>query len=136
LTVRGVRSTRQPWRVVLSRSGKLPQRAHLFSDRFSSRTLIYQRESLATVLKNLGERGVTSVLIEGGSEVLGQALDARLVDKIQLYLGPILTGGSVIAFPGRGAENAASALRLRRVSYEQVGQSVCITAYPQIPERE
>ena len=88
------------------------------------------------MLKNLGERGVTSVLIEGGSEVLGQALDARLVDKIQLYLGPILTGGSVIAFPGRGAENAASALRLRRVSYEQVGQSVCITAYPQIPERE
>jgi diaminohydroxyphosphoribosylaminopyrimidine deaminase / 5-amino-6-(5-phosphoribosylamino)uracil reductase len=132
LTVRGVRSTRQPWRVILSRSGKLPHRAHLFSDRFSSRTLIYQRKSLATVLKNLGERGVTSVLIEGGSEVLGQALDARMVDKVQLYLGPILTGGSVIAFPGRGAENAASALGLRRVSYEQVGQSVCITAYPEI----
>jgi diaminohydroxyphosphoribosylaminopyrimidine deaminase/5-amino-6-(5-phosphoribosylamino)uracil reductase len=132
LTVRGVRSTRQPWRVILSRSGKLPHRAHLFSDRFSSRTLIYQRKSLATVLKNLGERGVTSVLIEGGSEVLGQALDARLVDKVQLYLGPIFTGGSVIAFPGRGAENVASALGLRRVSYEQVEQSVCITAYPEI----
>src|SRR4029453_15032462 len=33
LTVRGVRGARQPWRVVLSRSGKLPQRARLFSDR-------------------------------------------------------------------------------------------------------
>jgi diaminohydroxyphosphoribosylaminopyrimidine deaminase/5-amino-6-(5-phosphoribosylamino)uracil reductase len=136
LTVRGVRSTRQPWRIILSCSGKLPQHAHLFSDRFSSRTLIYQRKSLATVLKNLGERGVTSVLIEGGGEVLGQALDARLVDKVQLYLGPILTGGSLIAFPGSGAENAASALRLRGVSYEQVGQSVCITAYPEISETE
>src|SRR4030095_3177648 len=31
LTGRGVRGARQPWRVVLSRSGKLPQRAHLFS---------------------------------------------------------------------------------------------------------
>jgi diaminohydroxyphosphoribosylaminopyrimidine deaminase/5-amino-6-(5-phosphoribosylamino)uracil reductase len=132
LTVRGVRGARQPWRVVLSRLGKLPRRTHLFSDRLSSRTLVYQRESLATVLKSLGERGVTSVLIEGGGDVLGQALDAHLIDKVQLYLGPILTGGPIIAFPGRGAQNAANALRLRRVSYEQIGQNVCITAYPEI----
>jgi diaminohydroxyphosphoribosylaminopyrimidine deaminase/5-amino-6-(5-phosphoribosylamino)uracil reductase len=85
---------------------------------------------LSTVLKNLGKRGITSVLIEGGGEVLGQALDARLIDKVQLYLGPMLTGGPVIAFPGRGAANAANALRLRRVSYRRIGQSVCITAYP------
>jgi diaminohydroxyphosphoribosylaminopyrimidine deaminase / 5-amino-6-(5-phosphoribosylamino)uracil reductase len=132
LTVRGIRGARQPWRVVLTRSEKLPQHAHLFSDRFSSRTLVFQRKSLTDVLKNLGERGVTSVLIEGGGDVLGQALDARLIDKVQLYLGPILTGGPIIAFPGRGAENAADALHLRRISYEQIGQGVCITAYPEI----
>ena len=136
LTVRGVRSARQPWRVVLSRSGKLPRRAHLFSDRRASRTLIYRRKSLAAVLKNLGERGVTSVLIEGGGNVLGQALDKRLIDKVQLYLGPILTGGPVIALPGRGAEKAANALRLQGVSYRQIGESVCITAYPEISESE
>jgi diaminohydroxyphosphoribosylaminopyrimidine deaminase / 5-amino-6-(5-phosphoribosylamino)uracil reductase len=136
LTVREVRRAQQPWRVVLTRSGKLPQHAHLFSDRFRSRTLIYQRKSLVAVLKNLGERGVTSVLMEGGGEVLGQALDARLVDKVQLYLGPILTEGSVIAFPGRGAENAANALRLRSVAYRQIGESVHITGYPEISEPE
>src|SRR3989442_170273 len=130
LTVRGVRRARQPWRVVLTRSGKLPRRAHLFSDRVASRTLIYRSKSLAAVLKNLGKRGITSVLIEGGGELLGQALDARLIDKVQLYLGPILSGGPVIAFPGRGAENTANALRLRCVSYRRIGQSVCITGYP------
>jgi diaminohydroxyphosphoribosylaminopyrimidine deaminase / 5-amino-6-(5-phosphoribosylamino)uracil reductase len=132
LTVRGVRGARQPRRVVLTRSGNLPRRAQLFSDRFSSQTLIYQRGSLAAVLRSLGKRGVTSVLIEGGGDVLGQAVDARLIDKLQLYLGPTLTGGPVIAFPGRGAETAANALRLWRVSYQQVGQSVCVTAYPEI----
>ena len=132
LTVRGVPSARQPCRVILSRSGNLPQHAHLFSDRRASRTLIYRRKSLAVVLKNLGQRGITSVLIEGGGEVLGQALDARVIDKVQLYLGPILTAGPNIAFPGRGAQTASSALRLQRVSYEQVGQSVCIMGYPQI----
>ncbi len=136
LTVRGVRGAQQPWRVVLTRSRKLPRQAHLFSDRFNSRTLIYQGKSLAAVLKNLGERGVTSVLIEGGGNVLGQALDAHFIDKVQLYLGPILTGGPVIAFPGRGAETAANALRLRRVSYRQIGQTVCVTGYPEISKPE
>jgi diaminohydroxyphosphoribosylaminopyrimidine deaminase/5-amino-6-(5-phosphoribosylamino)uracil reductase len=132
LTVRGTRRARQPWRVVLTRSGNLPRRARLFSDRFASRTLIYRDKSLAAVLKDLGKRRITSVLIEGGGEVLGQALDARLIDKVQLYLGPILSGGPVIAFPGQGAEKTANALRLRCVSYRQIGQSACITGYPEI----
>ena len=131
LTVRGIHGARQPWRIVLTRSGKVPRRAHLFSDRLPSQTLICEGKSLATVLKNLGKRSITSVLIEGGGKVLGQALDARLIDKVQLYLGPILTGGPVIAFPGRGADKAANALRLRRVSYKRIGQSICITAYPE-----
>jgi diaminohydroxyphosphoribosylaminopyrimidine deaminase/5-amino-6-(5-phosphoribosylamino)uracil reductase len=136
LTVRGIRGARQPWRVVLTRSGKLSKHAHVFSDRFNSMTLTYQGKSLAIVLKNLGKRGITSVLIEGGGNVLGQALDARLIDKVQIYLGPILTGGPVIAFPGRGAETAANALRLRHISYRKVGQTVCVTAYPDISKPE
>jgi len=40
LTIRGTRSARQPWRVVLTRSGKLPRQARLFSDRLAARTLI------------------------------------------------------------------------------------------------
>jgi diaminohydroxyphosphoribosylaminopyrimidine deaminase / 5-amino-6-(5-phosphoribosylamino)uracil reductase len=132
LTVRGLRQARQPWRIVLTRAGKLSRSAHLFSDRFASRTLICRDKSLATVLKNLGKRDITSVLIEGGGEVLGQALDARLIDKVQLYLGPILSGGPVIAFPGHGAENTANAMRLRCVSYRRIGQTVCITGYPEV----
>lgn len=136
LTVRGTRRMRQPWRIVLTRSGKLPRRARLFSDRLAARTLIYKAKSLTGVLKDLGKRGITSVLIEGGGDVLGQALDARLIDKVQLYLGPILSGGPVIAFPGRGAAKAANALRLRCVSYRRIGQSVCITGYPTPPPPE
>src|SRR5260370_12884289 len=112
LTARGVRHGRQPWRVVLTRSGNLPPRAHLFSDRQAARTLVYKRKRLAAVLYDLGKKNVTSVLIEGGGEILGQALDARLIDKVQLYLGPILTAGPVIAFSGRGAGSTADPIRL------------------------
>ena len=136
LSVRGVGRTRQPWRVVLTRSGQLPRQAHLFSDKFAARTLIYERESLASVLDDLGKRDITSVLIEGGGEVLGEALDKRLIDKAQIYLGPILTGGPVLAFPGEGAAKTANALRLRDIEYQQIGQTVSVCGYPDVPGRE
>jgi len=132
LTARGVRGARQPWRVVLTRSGRLPRHAHLFSDRFAGRTLVYRRKSLGWVLKDLGKQGITSVLIEGGGEVLGQALDKRLIDKVQIYLGPIITGGPAVAFPGEGMNKTAHALWLREVGYRRIGQTVCVTGYPDL----
>jgi diaminohydroxyphosphoribosylaminopyrimidine deaminase/5-amino-6-(5-phosphoribosylamino)uracil reductase len=117
---------------VLTRSGQLPRQARVLSDKFAARTLIYERKSLASVLKDLGKRGITSVLVEGGGEVLGEALDKRLIDKVQIYLGPILTGGPVIAFPGQGVEKTADALRLCDIECEQIGQTVSISGYPDV----
>jgi diaminohydroxyphosphoribosylaminopyrimidine deaminase / 5-amino-6-(5-phosphoribosylamino)uracil reductase len=136
LTARGGRQIRQPWRVVLTRSGKLPRTAHLFSDRFAERTLVYHGKSLRTVLADLGKRNVTSVLIEGGGDVLGQALDAHLIDKVQLYMGNIFTGGPVIAFPGHGADATADAAYLDRIAYERLGQSICVTGHPRFKEEK
>ena len=135
LTIRGVHRVRQPWRVVLTRSGQLPRHAHVLSDKFAVRTLIYKQKSLASVLKHLGKRGITSVLIEGGGDVLGEALDKRLIDKVQIYLGPMLTGGPVLAFPGEGAEQTADALRLREIEYKQIDQTISISGYPDVPGR-
>ncbi|PZR75735.1 MAG: bifunctional diaminohydroxyphosphoribosylaminopyrimidine deaminase/5-amino-6-(5-phosphoribosylamino)uracil reductase RibD [Chthoniobacterales bacterium] len=130
LTVRGVRGATQPWRFVLSRAGSLPRKTHLFADRFAERTLVYNESNLATLLRDLGEKEITSVLIEGGGEILGQALDQRLVDKVQLYVGPIFTGGPIIAFGGTGAGSTQEAPRLKRVSHIRIGQDVCVIGYP------
>jgi diaminohydroxyphosphoribosylaminopyrimidine deaminase / 5-amino-6-(5-phosphoribosylamino)uracil reductase len=131
LTAR-VRGAKQPWRIVLSRSGILPRRARLFTDRFAARTIVHGEGNLDVVLRDLGAREITSVLLEGGGEILGQALDQHLVDKVQLYLGPVLTGGPVVAFPGIGAASTEQALRLGRVRYERIGEDVCVTGYPSL----
>ena len=99
-------------------------------DRFAARTMVYGEKNLDVVLRELGEKEITSVLIEGGGEILGQALDQRLVDKIQLYVGPILTGGPIVAFPGIGAASTEQALRLDRVRYERIGPDICVVGYP------
>jgi len=130
LTSRGVRGARQPWRVVLSRSGKLPLTAHLFADRFAARTLVYRNKALRQVMADLGRREITSVLIEGGGNVLGQAFDARLVDKVQFYLAPVFTGGPVLAVPGRGAGSTAGGAKLSQTRFERLGPDLVVTGYP------
>jgi diaminohydroxyphosphoribosylaminopyrimidine deaminase/5-amino-6-(5-phosphoribosylamino)uracil reductase len=130
LTVRkGPRRT-QPWRVVLTRSGRLPQRAKVFQDSNRERSLVYRNHSLDAVLRDLGEREITSVLLEGGGDVLSQALDQRLIDKVQIYIAPIFTGGGVLGFGGNGAASTQRSLRLDSLRYQHIGPDICITGYP------
>ena len=121
LTVRGVRGARQPWRVVLTRSGILPADAHLFTDEHRDRTLVYKKRSLAWVLRDLGRRQVTSVLIEGGTEILGEAFAKRLVDRVHFYIAPLLLGGPKLAIPARAGANIISA------EYRRIGSDLLLT---------
>ncbi|MEY2480004.1 MAG: diaminohydroxyphosphoribosylaminopyrimidine deaminase [Verrucomicrobiota bacterium] len=126
LTVRGARNAKQPWRVVLAGKGQLPKSARLFTDRFAERTLVYKNKSLAAVLRDLGRKEITSVLIEGGGDVLGRALDARLIDRAQIYFAPLFTGGPT-TFAGRGARSTYYPARLDRIRYDELGKDVCVS---------
>jgi diaminohydroxyphosphoribosylaminopyrimidine deaminase/5-amino-6-(5-phosphoribosylamino)uracil reductase len=130
LTARGQPRGKQPWRIVLSRTGRLPRGARIFTDRFAARTIVYGNIQLDVLLRELGAKEITSILIEGGGEILGQALDERLIDKIQLYVAPIFTGGPTIAFAGTGTDSSSAAPLLTRVRYEKIGPDVCISGYP------
>ncbi len=133
LTVRGIPGARQPWRVVLTRGGALPTVAHLFTDAQRDRTLVYRRRSLRAVLRDLGSKAITSVLIEGGSRVLGEAFDRRLVDEVQLYLAPLLLGGPGVVIGGRGAGFTAEAPRLRDPCYKRIGGDLRLRAFVEYP---
>jgi diaminohydroxyphosphoribosylaminopyrimidine deaminase/5-amino-6-(5-phosphoribosylamino)uracil reductase len=126
LTVRGVRGARQPWRVVLTRSGDLSPQAHLFTDEHRKRTLVYKKRSLASVLRDLGLRGVTSVLIEGGMQILGEAFDRRLVDRVQFYIAPLLLGGPKLSIGGRGASSLKAPV-IEHPEYRRIGSDLILT---------
>src|SRR5437763_4717851 len=130
LTVRrGPRRT-QPWRVILTKSGRLPRNATIFRDSEKESTVVYRNRSLRMVLRDLGRREITSVLIEGGGDVLSQALDQRLIDRVQIYIAPIFTGANVLAFGGNGATSTERSLRLASPRYERIGGDICVTGYP------
>jgi diaminohydroxyphosphoribosylaminopyrimidine deaminase/5-amino-6-(5-phosphoribosylamino)uracil reductase len=78
------------------------------------------RVSLPAALAALGARGITSVMVEGGSEVLGSFLAARLADQVALFRAPLLLGGrgSRPAFGGKDPLEVRSALRVEPVPAE------------------
>src|SRR5713101_1404560 len=130
LTVRSVSHSRQPARVVITRSGEIPRDAHVFTDRFAKNTRVYRNERLPAILDDLGAKKITSLMIEGGGRVLGQALDERLINKVQIYVAPILTGGPIVAFGGRGTLRTHHSAHLERVRFEKIGPDICVTGYP------
>jgi diaminohydroxyphosphoribosylaminopyrimidine deaminase/5-amino-6-(5-phosphoribosylamino)uracil reductase len=121
LTVRGVAGARQPWRVILTRGGDLPKEAHVFTDEHRERTLVFTGQPLRQVLSELGERQITSVLIEGGMRVLGDAFDEGLVHEVHGYVAPLLCAGPIVAVGGRGAGASADGVQFTQVSYRRIG---------------
>lgn len=127
LTIRGGQMTQQPLRVVWTKSGKLPAKAHLFTDEHKNRTVVLKGMSLLAALWELGRRGVVSVLIEGGARVLGEAFDRELVDEVCFYMAPIISGGPTPTVGGLGARDNASAWRLKDQKFQRIGGDVRLT---------
>ena len=83
------------WRVVVSRSGRLPRTAQLFTDAAKDRTLVFR--DAAEALQELGRRGLMHVLCEGGLGLARSLAAAGLVDEWIAVLAPIVIGNGPLA---------------------------------------
>ncbi len=86
---------------------------------------------LEYILEQLGNREIQSVLVEGGAGVAGKFLDSGLVNKVTVFIAPMLIGGSEApsAIAGSGAETIADALQLGDVEVVQRDGDLEITGY-------
>jgi diaminohydroxyphosphoribosylaminopyrimidine deaminase / 5-amino-6-(5-phosphoribosylamino)uracil reductase len=92
---------------------------------------------IADLLVELGRRGMTNVLVEGGGKVLGSFLDAGQVDAVDVYIAPALEGGdhARTAVRGRGVRLMREASRLRQLEVSQVSGDVRVKGYLPQPWR-
>ena len=86
---------------------------------------------LEQLLRELGSREIISVMIEGGSTLLASFFEQGLVDKVIVFIAPMIIGGrrAKMAVAGEGAERIAHALRLGRVKVERLGDDAMISGY-------
>ena len=87
---------------------------------------------LNAVLDELKKRELQSVLVEGGTQIAGAFVDARLVDKLTFIVAPIVIGGHLapLAIGGNGANSLENALKLNDLQIIKHGADFEFTGYP------
>ena len=88
-----------------------------------------ERVDFGKALDLLAERGIDSVLVEGGGTVNGSFLQEGLVDRVYAFLGPKLAGGADSKSPieGNGVSKMAEALTLHNIEMQRFEDDMLIT---------
>ena len=96
------------------------------------------RVDLTALLAELNSRDITSVLVEGGSEVLGSFLDARLADRVYAFIAPKLAGGAraLPAVGGKGAALMEDCALLDETECKALGSDWLLTGRVRFPGRQ
>ncbi len=150
--------TRQPWRVIADSRAQTPPTARALRPGPPGPTLIAVTEAApaervdalrqagaevwvgpagpdgrldpSALLQYLGQRGIISLLLEGGPTLAASLLSAGLIDRVLFFLAPLLIGGPAPGLlGGPGFPTLAGAPRLTRLTAEPVGPDLAISAY-------
>ena len=86
------------------------------------------RVDLSDLMLRLGEKGIDSILLEGGGTLNEAALQAGIVDRVVAFIAPKLIGGADAKTPveGQGIDAMSQAIRLRDMEACKVGEDVMI----------
>jgi diaminohydroxyphosphoribosylaminopyrimidine deaminase/5-amino-6-(5-phosphoribosylamino)uracil reductase len=92
------------------------------------------RVALPSLLDELGQRGILSLLVEGGAEVHASFFAEGLVDKVYAYVAPRLIGGKDAPGPlgGGGIEHLAESIQIHELDFARLGDDLVITGYTDV----
>jgi diaminohydroxyphosphoribosylaminopyrimidine deaminase / 5-amino-6-(5-phosphoribosylamino)uracil reductase len=90
----------------------------------------FKHVDLKALMKKLVQKGICSVLIEGGGEIAASMLKLGLVDKVCFFICPIIIGGkeSVNAIGGQGAGTIKEALKLSNIRFKRMDNDIMVNA--------
>ena len=83
---------------------------------------------LSALMKQLGKRKISSVIIEGGAALNWSAISAGIVQRVQTYIAPKLLGGAAAKTPigGQGFPDPNQAVNLINSTITQLGNDILI----------
>lgn len=149
---------RNPVRVVVDSTGRVPTSAQVFQVRPGEKTVLATtsaipqaigqqltqqgvevwvlpagadgRVELTTLLRQMGQRGWLSVMVEGGGTLLGSLVEQKLVQRVWAFMAPLLIGGASAPSPvgGAGFAELSQALRLVRPRSQWLGDNLWVEA--------
>ena len=86
---------------------------------------------LSYLLKELAKQEITSVLIEGGAQVIGNALKAKVVDKLHVLIAPKIMGDqrALTSVQGLNIQRLQDVVRLKNTTLTFLGEDILIDGY-------
>jgi len=153
LTVRLVRG-KNPLRIILDSRLDIPLKAGVFRNQDRAPTLVVAAVNapedklralaglgvetllvaaapgginLPELFRKLGQRGITSVLVEGGGAIITSVLRERLADRLAIVVAPKIIGRGVDAVGELGLTTMDQALQLTAVQWRRLGPDILCT---------
>ena len=150
-------SRRKPIRIVLDRKLELSRSFKVFNDeaetivftsekRPDAKRVAYSKSRCVTVfpvkeikgqlnvreiLRTLYSLGITSLLIEGGGELIASFFETRAVDRVYMFIAPFILGGrtTITSVEGIGVQKVNEAIRLENVKTSKIGEDLLVEGY-------
>ncbi len=90
---------------------------------------VNDRLDLKDLMRQLGERKIDGILLEGGSTLNYAALQAGIVNRIEAYIAPKLFGGAGLYTPvgGEGVEYATEGIKCRLLTVDKIEEDILLT---------
>ena len=96
------------------------------------------RADVSALMPLLVERGVNSVLVEGGGTLMASLIEQGLVSKVEAIVAPMLIGGRDALTPveGNGFSRLKDALMLDNIKVGQLGNDIHIVGYVKVGSKD
>jgi 2,5-diamino-6-(ribosylamino)-4(3H)-pyrimidinone 5'-phosphate reductase len=140
-----VPNPKQPIRIVLDSNGRIPSDAEVLSadshtilvvsekgkhDVEGAETIVCgkERADLRTLMDILNEKGIRTLLVEGGETVIWSFLRERIADEFYIFVGSMVIGGKKSPSPagGEGAKNEEDIITLTLKSVKNLGDGILL----------
>ena len=155
LTVRHLKTEKQPTRILIDKDLKTPKDFNIFnndtntivfvSDKISEEKIDKYKSShiefiklpvfngkfkLSDILQKLYERNIMHILVEGGSGLITQFLKENLFDKLSIFIAPKIIGKEGIPSIGElNISDISEALKLKREKVRVLDEDVYLELY-------
>ena len=147
----------QPYRIVLDERLEIPLESNVLNDELSGKTLLFTtakhnvdvKEKLINdgiqihvvngngtgmvntceVVTKLGQLGITSILVEGGSKIFTHFVKESMFDKISIFIAPIILGKGIDAIADIGINRISEALKFEKVEFKPINKQILMEGY-------
>ena len=154
-----------PIRIIMDSRGRIPADAKVLRIEKDKRTIIATTENMCEekqkyledkgaeliitdnkegkvnirqLMEKLYQKGIDSILVEGGGTVAASFLEEGYIDKVSFFIAPIIIGGSTAPTPvmGSGVSFIRDGYKLKYQRVSTFGQDILVEGYLNVPWKE